>query len=63
MSEHSPLLPLRYEDGLHYCTVTDFSGASFALTVQPDAFKLLEKRAAAYDQLVAARRPPSGRPT
>ncbi|MES2694177.1 MAG: hypothetical protein V4773_11945 [Verrucomicrobiota bacterium] len=35
-------LPLQYEDGPDYCTVTCANGAAFALTVQPELLKALE---------------------
>ena len=38
-------LPLQYVDGPDYCTVTDATGGAFALTVQPELMKLMEKAA------------------
>lgn len=35
-------LPLKYEDGPDYCTVTFATGAAFALTVHPERMKLME---------------------
>lgn len=35
-------LPLKYEDGEDFCTVTDAKGASFALTLWPDRMKQME---------------------
>jgi hypothetical protein len=35
-------LPLKYEDGLDFCTVTFATGAAFALTVHPERMKLME---------------------
>lgn len=43
--EMKAFLPLRYEDGPDYCTVTDKDGGSFALTVRPDAMKAMEQAA------------------
>lgn len=40
-------LPLQYEDGPDYCTVRDAQGRDFALTVQPDLMKAMEKALAA----------------
>ncbi len=36
-------LPLQYEDGPDYCTVRDAQGRDFALTVQPELMKAMEK--------------------
>lgn len=36
-------LPLQYEDGPDYCTVKDAQGRDFALTMQPDLMKAMEK--------------------
>lgn len=36
-------LPLQYEDGPDFCTVRDAQGRDFALTVQPDLMKAMEK--------------------
>lgn len=36
-------LPLRYEDGPDYCTVTDAQGNPFCLTVQPELLKAMEE--------------------
>lgn len=36
-------LPLQYEDGPDYCTVRDAQGRDFALTMQPDLMKAMEK--------------------
>lgn len=35
-------LPLKYEDGPDFCTVTFATGAAFALTVHPERMKLME---------------------
>lgn len=35
-------LPLKYEDGPDFCTVTLATGAAFALTVYPERMKLME---------------------
>ncbi len=35
-------LPLKYEDGPDFCTVTLATGAAFALTVHPERMKLME---------------------
>ena len=40
-------LPLQYEDGPDFCTVRDAQGRDFALTVQPDLMKAMEKALAA----------------
>ena len=40
-------LPLQYEDGPDYCTVRDAQGCDFALTMQPDLMKAMEKALAA----------------
>lgn len=40
-------LPLRYNDGPDYCTVTDATGGAFALTVQPELMRLMERAALA----------------
>jgi len=44
-------LPLRYEDGPDYCTVTDAQGNSFCLTVQPELLKAMEE---AFNQQLGA---------
>lgn len=51
------LLPLRYEDGSDYCTVTDANGGNVALTVQPELIKAMEAalRAAAQPHAEGAR--------
>lgn len=36
-------LPLQYEDGPDYCTVRDAQGRDFALTMQPELMKAMEK--------------------
>lgn len=36
-------LPLQYEDGPDYCTVKDAQGRDFALTMQPDLMRAMEK--------------------
>lgn len=36
-------LPLQYEDGPDYCTVRDAQGRDFALTMQPDLLRAMEK--------------------
>lgn len=36
-------LPLQYEDGPDYCTVRDAQGRDFALTMQPDLMRAMEK--------------------
>ena len=36
-------LPLQYEDGPDYCTVRDAQGRDFALTMQPDLMKAMER--------------------
>lgn len=36
-------LPLQYEEGPDYCTVRDAQGRDFALTMQPDLMKAMEK--------------------
>lgn len=36
-------LPLQYEDGPDFCTVKDAQGRDFALTMQPDLMKAMEK--------------------
>jgi hypothetical protein len=36
-------LPLQYEDGTDYCTVKDAQGRDFALTVQPEMMKAMER--------------------
>ncbi|MFA5951536.1 MAG: hypothetical protein WC807_14750 [Hyphomicrobium sp.] len=43
--------PLQYIDGPDYCTVKDATGAYFALTVQPNVMKLMEK---AFVELASA---------
>lgn len=35
-------MPLKYEDGPDFCTVTFATGAAFALTVHPERMKLME---------------------
>ena len=35
-------LPLHYEDGPDYCTVTDGQHQPFCLTVQPELLKAME---------------------
>ncbi|WP_439398772.1 hypothetical protein ACRQ5Q_15320 [Bradyrhizobium sp. PMVTL-01] len=42
-SEVLAKMPLQYEDGPDYCTVRDAQGRDFALTVQPDLMKAMEK--------------------
>lgn len=37
------LLPLQYEDGPDYCTVKDARGRDFALTMQPDLMRAMER--------------------
>lgn len=36
-------LPLQYEDGPDFCTVRDAQGRDFALTMQPDLMRAMEK--------------------
>lgn len=57
------LLPLRYEDGSDYCTVTDANGGNVALTVQPELIKAMEaalRAAAQPSAAVAAQAPQPG---
>lgn len=48
-------LPLQYEDGPDYCTVRDAQGRDFALTMQPDLMKAMEK--AFSDDIASFMRP------
>lgn len=53
---HLTMLPLQYEDGPDYCTVRDARGRDFALTMQPDLMKAMEKALA--DETARFMRPP-----
>ena len=55
-------LPLHYEDGPDYCTVTDAQGSAFALTVQPELMQAMER--ALREDIDRLSRPPaiSGQP-
>lgn len=44
-------LPLHYEDGPDYCTVTDGQHQPFCLTVQPELLKVMEVAYAQRDPL------------
>lgn len=50
-------LPLQYEDGPDFCTVRDAQGRDFALTMQPDLMKAMEK--ALSDEAASFMRPPA----
>lgn len=50
-------LPLQYEDGPDYCTVRDAQGRDFALTMQPDLMKAMEK--ALSDEITSFMRAPA----
>lgn len=47
-------LPLQYEDGPDFCTVTDSTGGAFALTVQPELMQLMELASTQHATLKAA---------
>lgn len=47
-------LPLRYEDGPDYCTVTDKNGSPFALTLRPEILKQMEAALLAAAPLMSA---------
>jgi hypothetical protein len=53
MTEGKSKLPLQYEDGPDYCTVKDAQGRDFALTMQPDLMRSMEKALAAVVTTVA----------
>ena len=52
-------LPLQYEDGPDFCTVRDAQGRDFALTMQPDLMKAMEK--ALSDDIASLMRGPDAR--
>jgi hypothetical protein len=43
MREPDSRLPLQYEDGPDYCTVKDAQGRDFALTMQPELMRAMER--------------------
>lgn len=49
-------LPLQYEDGPDFCTVRDAQGRDFALTMQPELMKAMEK--ALSNETASFKRPP-----
>ena len=50
-------LPLQYEDGPDYCTVKDAQGRDFALTMQPELMKAMER--ALREDIAELSRPPA----
>lgn len=49
--------PLQYEDGLDYCIVKDANGRDFAMTVQPELMKEMER--ALREDIARLSRPPA----